>query len=117
MSVLGVDPPEVLEIDGDDAHHVALGVAFEQRALDAVDEEHAVGELRERIVERAIGELALERGEPEQRVVEAAALDRQRDQVGQVLEVWSIVGARFAAFRARACRAPGIRRCATRGAA
>ena len=76
MSVLGVDPPEVLEVDGDDAHHVAFGVALEQRSLDAVDEEHAVGELRERVVKGAIGKLALERGEPDQPVVKAAALDR-----------------------------------------
>ena len=54
VAVLGVDAPEVLEIDGDDAHDMALRVAFEEGSLHAVDEEDAVGELRERIVEGSI---------------------------------------------------------------
>jgi hypothetical protein len=68
-AVFGVDAPEVLEVDRDDTHHIALRVAFEKRALHAVEEEGAVGELCERIVERAVGQLALERGEPYQPVV------------------------------------------------
>ncbi len=95
MSVLGVDPPEVLEVNGDDAHHVAFGVAFEQRALDAVDEEDTVGELRQRVVKGAIRKLALERGKAHQLFVKAAAFHGQCNQVGKVLEV-PIVGAGFA---------------------
>ena len=52
----------------------------------------AVGELRERVVEGSISELALKRGEPHQPVMEAAALDRQCGQVGEFLELsrrWS----------------------------
>ena len=115
VSVLGVDPPEVLEVDGDDAHDVAFGVALEQRALDAVDEEDAVGELGERVVKGAIGELALERGEPQQRIVQAAAFDGQGDQVREVLEVAD----RRSGIHddpTRASRAPCSRRCATHGA-
>ena len=98
MSALGIDPPEVLEVDGDDAHDMTLGVALEQRPLNAVDEQHAIGELRERVVEGTIGELTLECGEPDERLVEAAALDGERDEVGKLLEVL-IIGAGFTAIR------------------
>ena len=86
MAVLLVDPPEVLEVDVDDAHHVPLRIALEQRALDPVDEEHAVGELGQRVVEGTIRQLVLERGQSQQPVVEAAALDGEGDDVGERLE-------------------------------
>src|SRR6202035_5848034 len=86
------DAPEVLEIDGDDAHQLPLRVTLEQGSLDAIDEEQPVGKLGQRIVKRTVGELGLERTEREQRVMEAAALDRQGDEVGEVLKM-PVVGA------------------------
>ena len=86
VSVLGVDPAEIREVDVDDADDVALRVAFEQRALDPVDEQSRIGEMGERIVEGAVRELVLQRRQPQERVVQPASLDRQRGEVGQVLE-------------------------------
>ena len=87
MSVFGVDPPEVLEVDRDDADHMALRVTLDECSLDAINEEHAIGELGERVVKRAIGKLALESGEPEEPLMQAASLDRQSDDGRQLLEV------------------------------
>ena len=68
-------------------HRVALRVTLDECSLDAIDEKHAVGELGERVVKRAIGELALESGEPEEPFMQAASLDRQGDDGRQLLEV------------------------------
>ncbi len=84
---LGVDPAEVGEIDGDDADHVALRVTLEQRSLHPIDEQRRIGEMRERIVEGAVGKLVLQCGEPQQRVVQTAPIDRQRGEVRQLLQV------------------------------
>ena len=87
VSMLGVDSPEVLEFHRDHAHHVALPISLGERSLDAVDEQHAVGELGERVVKRAIGKLALKSGEPEQPLVQAASLDGHGDDCRQLLEM------------------------------
>ena len=86
MTVLRVDAAESVQVRVQDGHHVALLVAVQQRLLDAVDEEHAVGQLGERIVEGAVGELGLQRGDAHQRVVQPAALQGHGHRVGERLE-------------------------------
>ena len=61
----------------------------------SVDEERAIRELRQRVVECAVGELVLERGEPEQIVVVPAALDGEGDEVSELLQAL-VAGSRLA---------------------
>ena len=56
-----VDRLEVVEVDEHDAHRRALLRAPRQRVRDAIGEECAVREPGDRVVERLVGELPLER--------------------------------------------------------
>ena len=61
MAVLCVDAAEPVEVDVQDRDQVSLRIAMEQRLFDAINEQHSVGELGERVVEGAVGELTLQR--------------------------------------------------------
>ena len=56
-----VDRLEVVQVDEHHRHRRCRSLRADERVLDAVREERAVGEVRDRIVERLVGELILER--------------------------------------------------------
>ena len=56
-----VDGLEVVEVDEHDADRRASATRAHDRVLDAVGEQRAVGEARDRVVERLVRELVLER--------------------------------------------------------
>ena len=55
-----VDDLEVVEVDEDDPDAARLAAAARDRVADALDEQRAVGQAGDRVVERLVGELALE---------------------------------------------------------
>ena len=80
MAEAVVDRLEVVEVDEHDAHRRALLRAPRQCVRDAVGEEGAVREPGDRVVERLVGELALER-------LALADVARVQDDAADVLVV------------------------------
>jgi hypothetical protein len=56
-----VDDLEVVEVQEDHGHAAVLAPAASERMAYALDEQRAVGQARDRVVERLVGELLLER--------------------------------------------------------
>ena len=94
-----VDGLEVVDVD--EQHRrpgVVSGLHFAQRALDGLNEEAAVGEAGERVVERLVAQPRLELGQLGQRPFEPAVLEGDAHVVGQRFEEAQILAVEPADF-------------------
>ena len=81
-----VDRLEVVEVDEQHRHGLAGAAAAQQRVVDAVAEQRAVGEVGERVVEGLVRELLLQLGEARDRLLEVTVLQRRAGLDGERLE-------------------------------
>ena len=93
-----VDGLEVVEVEEEHGGGSVVGVG--QRAADALGEEHAVGQTRQRIVERLVAELVLQLGELGQRLLQAVVLDQHARVLRVGLEEPEMLGSEAVGVRA-----------------